>query len=99
MRKAPPASREFAESVAIQALNFLATDPARLGRFLALSGLGPDSIRSAAAEPGFLAGVLEHVAGDEALLVAFAAEVGIAPADVDKARAALAGGEREREVP
>ena len=99
MIKAPNRTREVAESVAIQALNFLATEPARLGRFLALSGLGPESIRSAAAQPGFLAGVLEHLAGDEALLVAFAAEAGLEPGDVDKARAVLAGRDWEREVP
>jgi len=52
-------AREAAESLAIQALSFIAQDPERLGRFLALTGIGPAEIRSAAAEPGFLTGVLE----------------------------------------
>jgi hypothetical protein len=99
MNKTPGRSREAAEALAVQALNFLATEPERLSRFLALSGLAPDSIRQAAAEPGFLAGVLAHLGEDESLLVAFAAEAGVTPADVDRARRTLAGGEWEREVP
>jgi hypothetical protein len=88
--------RDAAESLAVQALTFLAGDPERLARFLALSGIGPDRIRSAAASPGFLAGVLDHVASEEALLMAFAEQSGIDPADVARARQALAGGQWER---
>jgi hypothetical protein len=83
--------RDAAESLAVQALTFLAGDPERLARFLALTGIGPDRIRSAAASPGFLAGVLDHVASEEALLMAFAEQSGIDPADVARARQALAG--------
>jgi hypothetical protein len=99
MNKASERSRQAAEDLAIQALNFLATEPQRLSRFLALSGLAPESIRAAAAESGFLAGVLAHLGQDESLLVAFAAEAGVKPADVDRARRLLAGGDWEREVP
>ena len=99
MNKASGQPREAAEALAIQALNFLATEPARLSRFLALSGLEPAAIRAAAAESGFLAGVLAHLGEDEALLVAFAAEAGVTPADVDRARRLLAGHDWEREVP
>jgi hypothetical protein len=99
MTKASEGAREAAEALAIQALNFLATEPERLSRFLALSGLAPDSIRTAAAESGFLAGVLAHLGQDETLLVAFAAEAGVKPAAVDRARRLLAGGDWEREVP
>jgi hypothetical protein len=83
--------RDAAESLAVQALTFLAGDPERLARFLALTGIGPDRIRAAAASPGFLAGVLDHVASEEALLMAFAERSGIDPADVARARQALAG--------
>ena len=99
MNKASGRSREAAESLAIQALNYLATEPERLSRFLALSGLDPGSIRSAAAESGFLAGVLAHLGQDESLLVAFAAEAGVTPAEVDRARRLLAGGDFERDEP
>ena len=92
-------AREAAESLAVQALSFIAQDPARLARFLALSGLEAASIRAAATESGFLAGVLAHLGGDQALLIAFAAEAGVAPAEVDRARRVLAGRDWEREVP
>ena len=92
-------AREAAESLAVQALNYVAQDPLRLARFLALTGLDAGSIRAAAAESGFLAGVLAHLGADEELLRAFAAEAGIAPAEVDRARRVLAGGDWEREVP
>jgi len=99
MHKAANHSREAAESLAIQALNFLATEPARLSRFLALSGLDPGSIRTAAGESGFLAGVLSHLGEDERLLTQFATEAGVMPAEVDRARRLLAGGDWEHEVP
>ena len=64
MAKRAAMTRESAELLAVQALTFLAGEPERLGRFLALTGIGPESLRTAAAEPGFLAGVLDHVAGN-----------------------------------
>ncbi len=77
--------------LAIQALAFIAEDPERLNRFLGMSGLPLEQIRTAAQEPGFLAGVLEHMLGDESLLVAFARSAGIDPADVARAKSALGG--------
>src|SRR5205823_2482422 len=99
MNKASDGARGAAESLAIQALNFLATEPTRLSRFLALSGLEAGSIRAAAAEPGFLAGVLAYLASDEALLVAFAEQAGIRPTEVEPARRALDPGDWEHEMP
>jgi hypothetical protein len=99
MAKGVGMTRESAEMLAIQALAYLAGEPERLGRFLALSGIGPEAIRSAAHEPGFLAGILDHIAGDEALVTEFASQAGIDPVQVGKARAALAGPRWEREIP
>jgi hypothetical protein len=82
--------RDAATELAISALTFLAGDAERLGRFLALTGIAPASLRAAAREPNFLLGVLDHVAADEDLLVAFADERGIDPQDVLQARDALA---------
>ena len=84
--------------MAIQALTFIAGDSERLGRFLAITGIGPAQIRAAAQEPGFLIGVLDYLAGDERLLSAFAAETGVDPAQIGKALAAL-GGHWERDIP
>jgi Protein of unknown function (DUF3572) len=91
-RGAPAQDQKAAATeLAIAALSFLAGERERLERFLALSGLGPESLRAAAREPSFLVGVLDHVAGEEALLFAFASEHGIDPQDVERARNALAG--------
>ena len=82
---------EGAQTVAIDALGFIAAEPERLARFLALSGLGPHNLRQAATSPGFLAAVLDHLAADEPLLLAFAAAQGIDPAAVTRARDRLSG--------
>jgi hypothetical protein len=92
-------SREAAESLAIQAFTFIAAEPERLGRFLAVTGIGPADIRTAAREPGFLAGVLDHILADEALVIEFAGDADINPAEIGRMRAALGGGHWERDVP
>jgi len=84
-------TREFAETLAIQALSFLAEEPERLGRFLAFTGIEAQSLRDAAREPNFLLGVLDHLAGDERLLSEFATLKEIAPEIVTSARDLLAG--------
>jgi len=61
-----------AEIVAVQALSFIAGDPERLGLFLAESGIGPETLRRAAADPHFLGHVLDFVLGDDATVKAFA---------------------------
>jgi hypothetical protein len=60
--------QEAASALAVTALSFIAGEPERLGRFLAMSGIGPESIRDAANEPDFLLGVLDYLVSDEALL-------------------------------
>lgn len=99
VNKVPAPNRKKAEALAIQALSFIAGEPERLGRFLALSGIGPADIRTAAREPGFLAGVMDFVVADERMLKAFAEENGISARDVGAALIALGGSHWEREVP
>jgi hypothetical protein len=82
-------AKEAAESMASEVLGFLAEDSSRLSRFLALSGLGPDNLRAAAREPAILAAVLDHLASDEAVLLAFAAKSGHEPAAIVRAREVL----------
>ncbi|HXW41841.1 MAG TPA: DUF3572 domain-containing protein [Xanthobacteraceae bacterium] len=89
MKKPNAAPRQAAEMLAIQALGFIAAEPQRLADFLNASGIAADDIRAAAREPHFLVGVLEHMLGDESLLLAFAADAGIDPAGIARARAAL----------
>ena len=78
MAKEARINRKIAENLAIQALWFLAADPERLGAFLAATGIGPEMIRKAAAEPviprrrarphlrrrGLLIAVAEHAGAD-----------------------------------
>ncbi|WP_417715134.1 DUF3572 domain-containing protein [Roseibium salinum] len=85
-------SVEEAQEIATQALVQLSGDTEQIGRFLAFSGIGPDMIREAASEPGFLAGVLEFYMMDESLLLAFCENAGIRPTMMAAARYALAGG-------
>jgi hypothetical protein len=99
MKRGSALTREQAEALAIQALTFIGEDGERLGRFLAVTGIGPAEIRAAAREPGFLIGVLDYLASDDRLIAAFAGENNLDPADVDRGRAALAGGSWERDVP
>jgi len=73
-------SRETAETLAIQALGFLAGEPERLERFMALSGLSPENLRAAASSSGFLTAVLDHLALDDSLLLAFAEAAACDPA-------------------
>lgn len=87
--KQPKLTKSGAETIAIEALNFLAADPIRLDRFLALCGIGLENLRAAAAEPGFLAAILEHLASDEKLLLAFAAHAGHDASLIVKARETL----------
>jgi len=89
-RPDPEERRAAAIDLAIAALCFIAAEPERLGRFLALTGIGPESIREAAREPEFLLGVLDYLAADETLLLAFANQDGIDPEQVVQARAVLA---------
>jgi Protein of unknown function (DUF3572) len=89
MAKPLRTSRAAAQDMAIAALTFIAQDTDRLGRFLAMSGLAPDGVRTAAAEPGFLVGVLDYLSSDETLLVAFASDAGIDPTAVETARRLL----------
>ena len=81
---------EDAESLALLGLTFLASNPERMSRFFALTGIGPGEIRSWAEEPRIQAAVLDHLLGDESLLLVFAAEAGIAPEDAAPARDVLA---------
>ncbi|MGH6840529.1 MAG: DUF3572 domain-containing protein [Methylocella sp.] len=82
----PQLTKAAAETLAIAALSYLAGNPGRLDHFLALTGLGRESLRAAAREPGFLAAILDHLAADETLLLKFAAHAGLEPSLIARAR-------------
>jgi len=91
--------REVAEIVAIQALSFIAGEPERLGLFLAESGIGPETLRNAAADPRFLASVLDFVMRDDATVKAFANVSQLHPTNIAAAHQALNDPQWERDVP
>ena len=92
-------TRNIAESLAIQALGYLAEEPARLADFLHAGGIAAETIRLAAREPAFLAGVLDHLASNESLVLDFARHAGIDAGTIARARTALGGEAPERELP
>ena len=81
--------RDAAEAVAVQGLAFLAEEPARIERFFLTSGLQPDDVRARAGTPELLAAVLEYLAGDESLLLVFAASRQVAAESIGQAIALL----------
>jgi hypothetical protein len=80
-----------AEAVGLAALVFMTAEATRLGRFLAESGLTPDTLRARAAEPEILAAMLAHLLADESLLLVFAANSARDPEEVRRAHDVLAG--------
>ncbi len=80
---------EVAEIVAIQALSFVAGEPERLGLFLSESGIGPETLRSAAKDPQFLVSVLDFVLRDDETVQAFASVSQLDPTTIAAARQAL----------
>jgi hypothetical protein len=82
-----------AQSVALNAFTALSGHGGRLARFMNISGLTPETIRSAAGEPGFLGGILDYVASDEALLLELAGEMNVKPEYIMEARRALSPSE------
>jgi hypothetical protein len=91
--------REVAEIVAIQALSFLAGDSARLGAFLAETGIGPETLRQSATDPQFLISVLDFVMRDDATVKAFAEVSKLHPTNIAAARQVLGDPHWERDVP
>lgn len=79
---AQDAKRIEAEKTAAAVLGWMAGEPDMLQRFLALSGVAPDQIRSAISDPGFLAGMIDFVMGHEPTLLAFCEATGTKPETV-----------------
>jgi Protein of unknown function (DUF3572) len=61
-----------AEALAATCLVHLTEDAARLSRFMTETGIGPDALSAGAGSREVLVAVLEHVLGDESLLLVVA---------------------------
>lgn len=84
-----PADRPVPVSLALAALAWTLQDEARANRLLDTTGLTPDGLREAVAEPATLAAILRFLEAHEPDLVACADDLGVAPADLVAARAEL----------
>jgi hypothetical protein len=93
-RKAPEMMQsEEAEVLAIRALGWLAADDELWPRFLGATGATQDGLAAAAADPAFLAAVLDFLTQDDATVIAFCDAADLAYDAPLQARRALPGGE------
>lgn len=83
---------EQAETIALQALAFLAKDNDLLAHFLTSTGLTPQELKTRFQEPDFLGGVLDTILADDMTLLAFCKATSLSPDTIIKARRALPGG-------
>jgi hypothetical protein len=67
----------------------IAAEPELLGRFVAITGLQHEIARDTSRDPGFLAGVLDYVMTDDALLVDCATAIGEPPERISQAHYVL----------
>jgi hypothetical protein len=78
-----------AEALALSALATTLTDERRARRFLDLSGIDTDELRSRAAEPELLAAVLRFLEAHEPDLIDVAEAIGVSPQQLVDARQEL----------
>ncbi len=76
-------------ATALQALGWVLGDGDRAERFLALTGLTPDELRTGLGDPAVQGAVLEFLCGHEADLIAAAEALGISPAALAATRERL----------
>lgn len=87
------AAQARAETMAMQALGWLAADDDLFGTFLVATGAGVDEVRARAADPVFLGSVLDFLLMEDATVTGFCDAAGL-PYDAPmRARAALPGGD------
>lgn len=88
-----PLPREAAETLALQALGWIAGQDELATAFLGSTGCSAGELRTRASDPEFLGFVLDFLMQDEAALVAFCETSGVQPDRPIRARAALPGGD------
>ncbi len=87
-----PRDRPDYEVMALNGLAFLADEESRFERFINLTGLTLAEIRHKADDRAFLAGVLNYLRSDQSLLLVYAEQANLDPADIDRGAQSLAGG-------
>ena len=84
-----PPLLDVVETQAIAILGFLVSEPERLGRFIALTGVDPSDIRTLMQDEGFWRAIFDHLFDDESLLMAYCAEAQLQPMQLVKMRQRL----------
>lgn len=84
-------SLEQAETLALEALGWLAADEAAIGRFLDLSGMGAADLKAVASSRDTATAVVDFLLGDEELLLRFCAETGTPAEALHRAQHLLGG--------
>lgn len=86
---------DSAETLALQALGWIAADEDRLVAFLRLSGLSIDELQAKAGQRSTLIGVLEFLLSRESDLLACMEELGEQPTAPARAHRTLTGQQQE----
>lgn len=84
--------QEQAETVAIQALGWMAGNDEVLGQFMGASGASIDDLRAGAGDPAFLGALLDFLMLEDAWVIAFCDAANLPYEAPMRARAALTGG-------
>jgi hypothetical protein len=82
-------NEEEAEPLALSALGWTLSDPARAQRLLALTGLTPEDLRSRLGDPSLLTEILRFLEAHEPDLIACAEALDITPEQLVEARRRL----------
>jgi hypothetical protein len=84
-------NRESAETIALQALSFLAKDEDLLTHFLMSTGLTLQDLKKRYREPDLLGGVLDAILADDKVLLGFCNAASLSPDTLIIARSTLPG--------
>lgn len=81
-----------AETLALQALAFLAQSPDEIDRFLVASGISPPDLRERAGDPEILAAIMDFVLADDTRITDLCDALATDPRVLHAVRRALPGG-------
>ena len=84
--------QEAAETVALQALGWLLSQPEDLGGFLSASGAAPGDLAHLARDPVFLAALVDYLLETDDRVLACTKDLGLPAMALGEARQGLPGG-------
>jgi hypothetical protein len=84
--------QETAETLALQALGWLLSQPEELGGFLSASGAAPGDLAHLARDPVFLAALVDYLLETDDRVLACTKDLGLPATALGEARQGLPGG-------